>query len=66
MAVRPRSPIAVVCTNAVLTWYSTAFAAAAAARVRRHPDAPVSRTVRRAVPGALPTLCGHRIRTGIR
>ena len=29
---RPRSPSAVVCTNAVLTWYSTAFAAAAAAK----------------------------------
>ena len=29
MAVRPRSPSAVVCTKAVLTWYSTAFAAAA-------------------------------------
>ena len=31
MAVRPRSPSTVVCTNAVLTWYSTAFAAAAKA-----------------------------------
>ena len=30
MAVRPRSPAVVVSTNAVLTWYSTAFAAAAA------------------------------------
>ena len=29
MAVRPWSPFTVVCTKAVLTWYSTALAAAA-------------------------------------
>ena len=29
---RPRSPSTVVCTNAVLTWYRTGFAAAAAAK----------------------------------
>ena len=45
MAVRPRSPSAVVCTNAVLTWYSTAFAAAANAVLYHVSTAFVHTTV---------------------
>ena len=37
MVPRPRSPSAVACTNAVLTWYSTAFAAAAKAAMYSVP-----------------------------